>query len=426
MHIFEKNTLYTLNIIIDKDESLHILSKLGQAQYNYYPYIHWIFRNNPTALQQGVDGSVKIGKYQLEEMKDRAYYDECVKFAYDIGILDILREATHAPKHTYSGFFLNGGIHPRYSNFFNNFTSLHRVIPYQVLSLLEEGSQDEAIDILVYWGNAIMMVYPQYPRLPELIEHIRTKYRLTDENTLMLNELLARASTPRHKGESVRLVIPRRDSMQVRNTTFRELQILRNSLSPEIKNRFITECSEYLLERIRQYRKSNDCEKYLAALESYYAIVSLNHVYTNEVLKNAFLFFNSPQTPTASRVQLLNILKQRLPVATSANFRKYTDNGDGNRVVHFSNKLLFNRFCILIMELLLDDKSSEETDRIFKQQISKISEELKIETFDAVAKIQDKTKAFYWILKNPIGIFACDQTEIAYEVQNSAFEGVTH
>ncbi|MDR0933453.1 MAG: hypothetical protein LBM70_10620 [Victivallales bacterium] len=190
-----------------------------------------------------------------------------------------------------------------------------------------------------------------------------------------------------------------------------ELRAINTEISTYEQRKFYGQFSQYIRIKMRESYANGDFQEYLSLMKTYlrFSYMPLTGIRAEKnMVIDAFKVFNAPKSTGIIRQNILDLLKKHLAMPTAENYREYPGNG----MVFFDNRLLFNRFGVMAMELLLQNKSIEETDRIFKQQIGKISDELQIKTLNAVVEMRDGNKVFYWVMLSPVGVFFCDQTTI--------------
>lgn len=200
-----------------------------------------------------------------------------------------------------------------------------------------------------------------------------------------------------------------------------ELISLQQVIPFEERKKFYEKLSKYLQNRIMQNTESSEFKEKLAIIEAYLSLSYLSgieYLVQERIVKYAFKLFQAPQTTTSMRRELLDILKQKLIMPNPKNYKEYSNNEGRSLLTFFSNRLLFNYFCVLVMEVSLQDNSVKESDTFFKKQIEKLSGELGIKTFDASVVMHENTREFYWLIQEPVGFFFCNQTTIAFKVQN--------
>ena len=71
---------------------------------------------------------------------------------------------------------------------------------------------------------------------------------------------------------------------------------------------------------------------------------------------------------------LLSVLKRKILLPTNENFRETVTDPYGTKTVFYANRLLYNYFCIMVMDISLKNLDFEEENRLFSLRIKSISE----------------------------------------------------
>lgn len=209
---------------------------------------------------------------------------------------------------------------------------------------------------------------------------------------------------------------------KLRKMSSQELMLLQQELSIEKQKYFCLILKEYLCSNLDFHIKNKDYVKIIESIEfacSLSYLSGMTYLFQEKIIRLAYKVFNMPDISENNKKHLLSVLKRKIILPTKENFRETVTDSYGTKIIFYANRLLYNYFCITVMEISLKNMNPEKENYFFSLKIKNISEKLLLKNSKYCVIQQDGINGFYWVIKQPSGFLYANKNIAVYMLESN-------
>ena len=201
-----------------------------------------------------------------------------------------------------------------------------------------------------------------------------------------------------------------------------ELLLLQQKISVERQKYYCSILKEYISSNLLSYIEKKNYAKIVDGFEyscSLAYLTGMTYFFQEKIISLVYKVFNMSGISENNKKLLLSVLKRKILLPTNENFRETVTDPYGTKTVFYANRLLYNYFCIMVMDISLKNLDFEEENRLFSLRIKSISEKLLLENLNFCVMRQGNIKGFYWVIKQPSGFLYANKDIVVYMLESN-------